>query len=161
MTGDQVFLKIHFNPGSTRKGEELRDGLRGESDGSQPKDRITDDSDARNGLKSIEGISIIVPKRKVICQLDCQRTDNSKKLYKNLDGRTYRIGNACSIMKEVLFLSENVDDFKMAARSRKWYRWQDIDGKTRLYWRTHVRMCIWLRHSCHSAQMSTVSVTRH
>ena len=52
--GDQVFPKIHLDTGSSRS-EELRDDLRRESDGSQPLDTMTDDSEARNDFWSVGG----------------------------------------------------------------------------------------------------------
>ena len=51
--GDRVFRKsIRDQP---ERGEELRDGLRRETDGSSSTDTLTDDREARNDSRSIEG----------------------------------------------------------------------------------------------------------
>ena len=53
--GDQVFRKSTLIRDQPGRGEELRDGRRGESDGTQPMDTIKDDDEVRNDFGSIEG----------------------------------------------------------------------------------------------------------
>ena len=52
---DQGIRKCTWKRDQPERGEELRDDLRGESDGSQPIDTMMDDTDARNDFWSIEG----------------------------------------------------------------------------------------------------------
>ena len=59
--------------------------------------------------------------------LDCSGKDNSKTLYWNLDGRKYRIGNACSFIGNKGYFCQYVDDIKMAGKNQNlapmWKRW--------------------------------------
>ena len=52
---DQVVQKSTLIRDQPERGQGLRDGLRGQADGSQPIDTVTDDRDARNDFLSIEG----------------------------------------------------------------------------------------------------------
>ena len=58
--------KIHLCTGSTRRGEDLRDDLRGEWDGSQPTDTMMDDREARNDF--------LVDRRELPCRPKLIRT---------------------------------------------------------------------------------------
>ena len=57
---DQGIRKCTWKRDQPERGEELRDDLRGESDGSQPIDTMMDDTDARNDFWSIEGIDTFI-----------------------------------------------------------------------------------------------------
>ena len=56
--GDEAFRKSTLKRDHSIRGEELRDDIRGESDGSQPTDTMMDDREARNDFWSIEGTCI-------------------------------------------------------------------------------------------------------
>ena len=63
---------------------------------------------------------------------DCSGKDKWTKLYWNLDGSTHRIGNVCSFIENNgVFLSENVDDIKMAGKKQNKYvsHVEEIDEK--------------------------------
>ena len=51
-------------------------------------------------------------------QLDCCGRDSSKKLFWNLDGRKYQIGNACSFIENSCFSSVYVDDIKVTGKKQ-------------------------------------------
>ena len=70
--------------------------------------------------------------------LACSGKDNSKTLYWNLDGRKYRIGNACSFIGNKGYFCQYLWIIsRWTAKIRIWLPCGQIDEK-RGYWRNHI-----------------------
>ena len=77
------FPKIHLNTGSTERGEGRKNDIRGESDGSQPLDKMTDGSEARNDFWHLNTLKWSGPQILLwMCLLLESRIDD----YWNVDG---------------------------------------------------------------------------